>query len=357
MATLGKHWTFHRRLEKLHHPLKIHAPCLQQMQQYFGAAMKILAVDDNLLTLDLLGTLAAQLGFRDLNTASSGHEAFQILRSEGEIYDCLLFDISMAGMDGIELCSLVRALPAYQMTPIIMLTSMVEKDYVDRAFKAGATDYATKPFHIAELGARLRMAQELIAARRSKALARTAAAKPVSSHSFGLADDIAIDGFAGLIRYTALGNYLLQLSKARLAGTQVLAVKIDQIETIYAQATSAEFVYAISEVADALCGRLCAVQPMMAYAGNGVFLIVLSGTVNVSPDVLELDVQNLLDERNSEHDNGTPLDLDVSFGNPIVPHINSTLPAWSIFDRAIARAESRSAQKQNQSPKTLLQVL
>lgn len=302
--------------------------------------MKILAVDDNQLTLDLLSKLTGQLGFGDITTASSGEDALQLLGRDGPAFDCLLFDIQMTGMDGIELCSLVRALPAYRHTPIIMLTSMTDRDYVDRAFKAGATDYANKPFHISELGARLRIAQQIIAARSVTTSGNQRADEAVQP----LSHSVQITGFPSLISYDALGNYLLQLSKAGLAGSQVLAVKIHRIDAIHAKASPQEFAYALGEVADAISGALTTQNIMMAYAGNGAFLLVLGRTGCTSSE-LELEIQNLLDDKGTEYDNGDPLDLDISIGNPIVPRLNTTHPARDIFERALARAERRMMQK------------
>ncbi|OIQ79207.1 hypothetical protein GALL_390620 [mine drainage metagenome] len=45
--------------------------------------------------------------------------------------------------------------------PIIMLTTITERGFIDRAFKAGATDYANKSFDISEMGAHLCMAEEV----------------------------------------------------------------------------------------------------------------------------------------------------------------------------------------------------
>lgn len=131
--------------------------------------MKILAVDDDAFILELLSIVAARAGFNDIVTARTGESALEILQKGTDQYECLLLDINMPGMDGITLCTLARQIPSYEKTPIIMLTAMAEKDFVDRAFSAGATDYATKPFDILELSSRLRVAQELIAARQHSA--------------------------------------------------------------------------------------------------------------------------------------------------------------------------------------------
>jgi DNA-binding response OmpR family regulator len=193
--------------------------------------MKILAVDDDTFILELLCMVAARAGFKDVSTALSGEIALDMLRSSETPFDCLVLDISMPEMAGIELCALARAMPAYEKTPIIMLTAMAEKVFVDRAFAAGATDYANKPFDIVELSTRLRMAEELVSARRAAdAMDFDAATDPTDPRKPPLSHEIRIDGIKSLIDYAALKNYLAQLSLTGIACSQVLAFKIDQIE-------------------------------------------------------------------------------------------------------------------------------
>lgn len=86
---------------------------------------------------------------------------------------------------------------------------------------------------------------------------------------------------------------------------------------------------------------------MMSYAGKGLFLIVMGKGNMAQSDELETEIQNLLDEKNSEYDDGTLLDLDVSIGNPILPYVSKAQRAWMTFDRAVARAENRMSKKKN----------
>ncbi len=314
--------------------------------------MKILAVDDDSYILELLTMMATRAGFTNISTAASGEIALDMLNESDAVFDCLLLDISMPGIDGIELCSLVRAMPDYSKTPIIMLTAMAEKDYIDRAFGAGATDYANKPFDIVELQARLRMAEEMVIAGQMAASIRTnsdgAHSEAEDEHSFDLSDEMQIEGIKGLIEYTALRNYLMQLSHAGIAGSQVIAIKIDRIEAIYAKASAEEFLYAVTEAADAISAALRINGYMMAYAGNGTFVVV-SGKATLEPSAgLETEIQNLLDERDTEYDNGDPLDIEISIGNPIRPNSSKTQRIRNTFDRAIARAENRVLKKQNE---------
>jgi CheY-like chemotaxis protein len=313
--------------------------------------MRILAVDDEPYILELMPLLAARVGFPQVTTASSGRLALEALADSGDGFDCLILDINMPEMDGIELCGRVRQIEAYRTTPIIMLTAMSERDYMDNAFKAGATDYATKPFDINELGARLRVAQELVLARRAAQAASgpNAAAGLAGGQPQGpaLSDPMAIEGVGSFVDFFALKNYLTQSSRAGLAASQVIAVKIDGIEQIHSRSSAGEFAYALREVADAISEVMRTRGAMISHAGNGLFVIVSNSAAALSAVQIEADVQHLLDEKCSEYDNGDPMDIEVSIGNPIQPNAGDPVDAPRSVERAIARAESRSATKRD----------
>ncbi|PWE30023.1 hypothetical protein DDZ14_15795 [Maritimibacter sp. 55A14] len=120
--------------------------------------MKILAVDDDLMILELLKEAMAALGEFEVETASSGEMAIEIIRERGPVYDCFLLDIQMPETDGIEVCKTIRAIPGCEHTPVIMATAMSQTAYMERAYAAGATDYLIKPFDFIELNTRLNAA-------------------------------------------------------------------------------------------------------------------------------------------------------------------------------------------------------
>lgn len=102
----------------------------------------ILAVDDSTV---MQGLIKQALGkeYRVL-VADNAVDALSMIYHEPVVL--LLLDVSMPGIDGLELCRTVRSLPQYERLPIIMLTAR------DGAFDkvqgrlAGATEYLTKPF-------------------------------------------------------------------------------------------------------------------------------------------------------------------------------------------------------------------
>jgi DNA-binding response OmpR family regulator len=70
--------------------------------------------------------------------------------------DLILLDLSLPGLDGLEVCRRIRGDAATAKTPIIMLTARVEESDTIRGLELGADDYVTKPFSVKELVARVR---------------------------------------------------------------------------------------------------------------------------------------------------------------------------------------------------------
>jgi len=112
----------------------------------------VLVVDDLPQNVRLLEAVLSPKGFR-VATASSGDEALSVLAREDP--DLVLLDILMPGMDGYEVCRLIRQDPKTAFLPVIMITASGEEQKI-RAIEAGADDFVNKPFNQAELLARVR---------------------------------------------------------------------------------------------------------------------------------------------------------------------------------------------------------
>ncbi|MBF0609909.1 MAG: response regulator [Magnetococcales bacterium] len=112
--------------------------------------VKILAVDDSLTIRQSVKFTLEKQGYQ-VEIASSGEEALQCL-SRGK-FNLIITDLHMDGMDGLELVTKVRALPAYKFTPILMLTTESSQEIIAQGKKAGANGWLVKPFKPEQMAA------------------------------------------------------------------------------------------------------------------------------------------------------------------------------------------------------------
>ena len=112
--------------------------------------IKILIVEDDNTLLDVLSYNLKKEGYEVL-VAGDGINALEIARKNKP--DLLILDIMLPGLDGFEVCRILRN----EMTaPILMLTAKVEEIDKIVGLELGADDYMTKPFSFRELLARVR---------------------------------------------------------------------------------------------------------------------------------------------------------------------------------------------------------
>lgn len=114
---------------------------------------KILIVDDDIDTLQLVGTMLEKQGFTIVAT-NNGKNALEIAPKESP--DLILLDIMMPGIDGYEVTRRLREMTSTAYIPIILFSAKAQVDDKVEGFEAGADDYLTKPTHPAELIARVR---------------------------------------------------------------------------------------------------------------------------------------------------------------------------------------------------------
>jgi len=124
-----------------------------------GTINHVLVVDDSRAQRALLSASLARQGFSVVD-AGSGEEALEIARTDPP--DLVLSDWMMPGMDGLELCRQVRALPRGRYIYFILLTSKSEKGAVARGLDVGADDFLTKPVNAGELLARINAGDRIL---------------------------------------------------------------------------------------------------------------------------------------------------------------------------------------------------
>lgn len=118
----------------------------------------LLIVDDVEQNLQVLGEILTAQGLR-FAAAMNGQKALEVIQYRRP--DLLLLDVMMPDMDGYEVCRRLKANPETEHIPVIFLTAANDKESVVQAFNVGAVDYITKPFHSAELLARVYAQLEL----------------------------------------------------------------------------------------------------------------------------------------------------------------------------------------------------
>ncbi|HFQ14817.1 MAG TPA: response regulator transcription factor [Rhodobacteraceae bacterium] len=113
--------------------------------------MRVLVVEDDAVLADGLVCSLKQAGYA-VDWTGNGEEARLILRIQD--YDLLVLDLTLPGMDGLDLLGHIRKNRAR--IPVLIITARSEVDDRIRGLDLGADDYLTKPFELGEFDARVR---------------------------------------------------------------------------------------------------------------------------------------------------------------------------------------------------------
>ena len=156
---------------------------------------RILVVDDHIANVKLL---EARLGaeYFEVLTALNGADALAFVR-HGQC-DLIISDVMMPGMDGYELCRLIKADPSTMHVPVVLVTALDQPADRVRGLDAGADDFLTKPIDETALFARVKSLLRL------KAVTDELRARLLTSRGLG-----AIDPFALAAQDDGKGGHLL----------------------------------------------------------------------------------------------------------------------------------------------------
>ncbi|MFA7382176.1 MAG: HD domain-containing phosphohydrolase [Desulfurivibrionaceae bacterium] len=116
--------------------------------------VRILCVDDELVNIRLLEAILSPEGYEVLG-ATNGCEALAKLKESS--VDLVLLDVIMPGMDGFELCRILKGDEGFRDIPVVIITALSSKNDRVRGIEAGVDDYLVKPFDRVEVIARVRM--------------------------------------------------------------------------------------------------------------------------------------------------------------------------------------------------------
>ncbi len=122
--------------------------------------MKILVADDEAVSRCILQSMLLEWGY-EVIVARDGEEAWNILK-EDDSPPVAVLDWVMPGMDGVEVCGLVRRHRKLDSPYLILLTVKDRTKDVVEALRAGANDHVSKPFQMEELRARVEVGVRMV---------------------------------------------------------------------------------------------------------------------------------------------------------------------------------------------------
>lgn len=251
--------------------------------------MKIIAVDDDNVSLDLLKFCLTGGGYEQLTLMSSPLEALHAIDNATTPFDCILLDVEMPERNGIQLCADIRKISRYRNTPILMITKHKKHAAVEQAFANGATDYITKPFEFFEVLTRIRVAERLVQERQAAIDSYIAvqnfanrgqntsnAAVARAPEEAVTAEQIDVSG-GDLLPFSVFQNYLERVTRNDNCEINLIVMKIGNIDQIFAHTDAVEFVDFLKQAAGAMKDELKPKKTFMTHAGNGIFLFATRG--------------------------------------------------------------------------------
>jgi len=247
--------------------------------------MKILVVDDDPLIVELMHASLVSMGFSAPVSASSAKEALEIIEQSDTPFGTLLLDIFLPDMDGVELCAKIRQSPDYSMTPIIMITASRRLDLMERAFRAGATDYVTKPLNGLELGTRVKVAGMLNESLEREKRYRHTLDDLTELTRAKYDEIISLRNVPGIVDHVAMQNTLLRADRGCYA-LSLFSVKIGGAKTLYENTSAPVFVRMLEQVGAALVETLDQSNTVIAYSGKGAFICLQHG--RKAPDLTQI---------------------------------------------------------------------
>jgi two-component system sensor histidine kinase/response regulator len=108
---------------------------------------KVLVVEDDDINMQLVCEILNAKGFKT-EAASDGLEAIRM--TENKLYDFILMDIELPGIDGIEATRIIKNNIKYKDVPIIALTAYAMRGDKARIIDAGLDDYISKPLDVSD---------------------------------------------------------------------------------------------------------------------------------------------------------------------------------------------------------------
>jgi ligand-binding sensor domain-containing protein/signal transduction histidine kinase/DNA-binding response OmpR family regulator len=113
-----------------------------RLAEIITGKLSLLIVDDDLQLLEYIRGIFSEKFV--IYQATNGNDALVLAKKN--VPDIVISDITMGGMDGIELCKNIKSIPSLSHTPVILLTGASSKETELKSIEKGADDYISKPF-------------------------------------------------------------------------------------------------------------------------------------------------------------------------------------------------------------------
>jgi len=171
------------------------------------AKVHVLIVEDEEEIAQLVSYNLIKAGFH-VTCAESGEDGLEYVQSED--IDCILLDLMLPGMSGMEVCNILKTNEKFSTIPIIMLTAKGEEDDIIAGFEYGADDYVPKPFSPKVLIARIKA----VLRRKNKAASKNEERGQEIIHPEGLEihpgrHEVLLDGASVQLTMTEFGILVL----------------------------------------------------------------------------------------------------------------------------------------------------
>jgi two-component system response regulator AtoC len=183
--------------------------------------MKILVVDDEALVRDIIKKGLSQMGGFSVEVAQNGPEAIE--KIEKDVFDLVLTDLKMPGMDGLELLKNIKGTRPEVM--VILMTAYGSIETAVEAMRIGANDYITKPIDLNELLIHISKAQKESILLKENRLLRMEVAKKFEFNNI-IGKSKKMQEIFSLIEKVALGSSTVMIYGGSGTGKELVAKAI-----------------------------------------------------------------------------------------------------------------------------------
>jgi two-component system, cell cycle response regulator len=264
-------------------------------------SLRVLIAEDEIISRRILQRAVEQCGY-ECRVASDGRDAWEQFQ-QAEV-DVIISDWLMPGLDGVDLCQLVRQHAEAPYTYFILLTALDDKAHLLEGMRAGADDYLAKPFDYEELEARLLAGGRVIALHRQLAQQNARLAEL----NRALAETARTDPLTGLGNRRRLWEDLQNLHGQAERYEQLYAVALCDVDHFkafndrYGHPAGDE---ALRRVAQALAAACRSADRAYRYGGEE-FLVVLPGQSRVGAAVAMNRMRQAVEALAIPHEGNTP---------------------------------------------------